>query len=383
MIPGLEFHPHPLPPQAQAMRGKVRAFLAAQIKSGGFVPVSNAWAIPDAKFSRACGEAGFLAMTWPKHFGGHERSAFERYVMTEEMLAAGAPCAFHWVADRQSGPQILRHGSARAKLEILPQIAGGRCCFAIGMSEPDTGSDLASVRTKAEKVDGGWKITGRKVWTSNAHVADYLILLARSAPQTDKRHEGLTEFIVKVKDKAVSVRPIHNIAGAHEFNEVTFDGAFVADDFVVGEVGKGWNMVTSELAFERSGPDRFLSAFPLLALTVGEPAVKGDAGAEVEIGRLIAEVASLRRMSMSIAGMLEAGENPNQQAAMVKDLGTTLEQRIPEVARLIAPSPPRPGGGSAYAHDLAHTMLHAPSFSLRGGTREILRGIIARGMGLR
>jgi len=382
MIPGLEFHPHPLPPETAAVRAKVRGFLAKQIESGGFTPVSNAWAIPDAKFSRACGEAGFIAMTWPKAYGGHERTAFERYVVVEELLAAGAPCAYHWVADRQSGPQILRNGSERTKREILPQIAAGRCCFGIGMSEPDTGSDLASVRTKAEKVDGGWRITGRKVWTSNAHVADYLIVLARSAPLTERRHEGLTQFIVKVKDAAVGVRPIHNLAGAHEFNEVTLDEVFVADDFVVGEVGRGWGMVTSELAFERSGPDRFLSTLPLLALSLDEPAVRGDARAEEAIGRLIARVASLRRMSISIAGMLEAGENPNQQAAMVKDLGTNFEQSIPEIVRLIAALSPRPDG-SACARDLAHAMLHAPSFSLRGGTREILRGIIARGMGLR
>ena len=307
MINGLDFRPTTLPPEAEKMRKEVRTFLAAEQKAGTFKPASNAWAAGSPKFSKRCGEAGFIAVTWPKEYGGHERSALERFVVVEEMLAAGAPVGFHWVADRQSGPQIMRHGSERAKREILHRIAAGECCFGIGMSEPDTGSDLAGVSTRAEKVEGGYSITGRKVWTSLAHMAHYLILLARTSPKTEDRHKGLTQFVIDMSKPGVTVRPIPNIAQKHEFNEVTFDNYFVPDDMVVAGEGRGWEMVTGELAFERSSPDRFLSNHPLFMETIDALGPNAHDYAAAEVGRLIAQLATMRRMSISIAGMLEAG----------------------------------------------------------------------------
>ncbi len=130
-------------------------------------------------------------MTWPKQYGGHERSAFERYVVLEEMLAAGAPVGHHWVADRQSGPSILKNGTEEQRQLILPKIAAGECSFCIGMSEPDSGSDLAAARTRAQRVQGGWLVNGTKVWTSSAHIADYMILFCRTgAKSEDDRHAG-------------------------------------------------------------------------------------------------------------------------------------------------------------------------------------------------
>jgi len=322
-------------------------------------------------------------MVWPKRYGGHERSALERYVVTEEMLAGGAPVGSHWVADRQSGNQILRHGSERARATILPRIAAGTCFFAIGMSEPDSGSDLAAVRTRAVKADGGWKISGTKVWTSRAHMSHYLIALARSAPLEEDRHAGLTQFIVDLAQPGVSVRPIYNLYGGHDFNEVVFDGYFVPDDMVLGGVGMGWKMVTSELAFERSGPDRFLSTFQLLAESIRTVGAEPDARAANDIGRFVAHLATLRRMSSSIAGMLDAGAQPNVEAALVKDMGTTLEREVPEIFRHLIPTEPTLGDGASYAELLGMAILRAPGFTIRGGTREILRGIIARGLGLR
>ncbi|HLG87012.1 MAG TPA: acyl-CoA dehydrogenase family protein [Alphaproteobacteria bacterium] len=178
-----------------------------------------------------------------------------RFVVTAEMLAAGAPCFAHWIADRQSGPQILAHGSERAKHSILPRICRGECFFGIGMSEPESGSDLAAVRTRAERRDGGWAINGSKIWTSNAHHAHYLIALVRTGEAGEDRHGGLTQFIVDMSSPGIRVRPIHNLAGGHEFNEVFFEDVFVPDDMMVGAEGEGWAMVTRELAFERSGPD--------------------------------------------------------------------------------------------------------------------------------
>lgn len=381
MFADLKFPPAALPPEAEAMRTRVRRFIASELDAGRFTPKSDSWTAADPAFSRRCGEAGFIAMTWPKVYGGHERTAFERYVVVEEFLAAGAPVGAHWIADRQSGPQILRNGSPRARDTILPGIAAGHIYFAIGMSEPDVGSDLASVRTRATRVDGGWKINGRKVWSSGAHLAQYMIALVRTSGEPADRHKGLTQLIVDLKGPGVTVRPIENLSGAKDFNETIFDDCFVPDDMVLGGEGRGWEMVTAELAFERSGPERFMSAMPLfLAAMNGMP--KSAANAEA-VGRLAAHLMALRTMSVSVAGSLQRGEAPNTEASLVKDVGAIFEQELPDVMRRCRPAEATAAVAGSYEAHLAHAVYHAPSFSLRGGTREILRGIIARGLGLR
>ena len=377
------FDPVRMPASAQALRSEVRAFIAAEVANGAFTPSCNSWSSFDADFSRKCGARGYIGMRWPKQYGGHERSALERHVVTEEMLAGGAPVGAHWIADRQSGQQILRYGSERAKHTILPKIASGECYFSIGMSEPDSGSDLAAVRTRANKTEGGWNISGTKVWTSAAHRTNYLIALVRTAPKEDDRHAGMTQFIVDLSHSGVSVRPIYNLYGGHDFNEVVFDGFFAADDMVMGDVGTGWKLVTSELAFERSGPDRFLSTYRLLVESIRAIGADPDARSANEIGRFVAHLATLRRMSTSVAGMLDRGAQPMVEAALVKDMGTAFEREIPETFRHLIATEPALGDGASYAELLGMTMLRAPGFTLRGGTREILRGVIARGLGLR
>lgn len=377
------FDPVRMPETAQALRDEVRAFIAQEVAAGAFTPSRNSWTTFDADFSRKCGERGFIGMRWPKPYGGHERSALERYVVTEEMLAGGAPVGAHWIADRQSGEQILRHGSERAKRSILPQIAAGKCFFSIGMSEPDSGSDLAAARTRASKAEGGWRISGTKVWTTGAHLTQFMIALARTAPREEDRHAGLTQFIVDLSQPGVSVRPIYNIYGGHDFNEVVFDEYFVPDDMVMGEVGSGWRMVTGELAFERSGPDRFLSTYQLLVESLRVIGPDPDSRAANEIGRCVAHLATLRRMSTSIAGMLERGAQPAVEAALVKDIGTAFEREIPETFRHLIATEPTLGEGTSYPELMGMTVLRAPRFTLQGGTREVLRGMIARGLGLR
>jgi alkylation response protein AidB-like acyl-CoA dehydrogenase len=374
-----------LPPEAEETRRRARDFLRQELAEGRFAAHRTSWMSFDPAFSRRAAAAGFIGMTWPKRYGGQERSNLERFVVTEEMLAAGAPAGAHWIADRQSGPQILRHGSARAKETILPRIAAGECFFGIGMSEPDSGSDLAAVRTRAERVAEGWRLNGAKIWTSNAHRVHYLIALARSAPAGENRHAGLTQFIVDMARPGVEIRPIRNLAGGHEFNEVFFRDYFVPDDMVLGEPGDGWTMVTGELAFERSGPDRFLSDLRLLTALIDRVGPDPDRRAAAEIGRLVAHLAALRRMSASIAGLIESGASPAVEAALVKDVGTAFEREIPEVARRLVPTEASLDEEETdrFVDAMAHVLLHAPSFTIRGGTPEILRGVIARGLGLR
>jgi alkylation response protein AidB-like acyl-CoA dehydrogenase len=374
--------PPPPSPEAEALRQEVRDFLKTTLAGRKPVERAESWTGLDPEFSRAMGKKGWIGMTWPKEHGGHERSALERYVVLEEMLAAGAPVGLHWIADRQSGPLILRVGSDEQK-KILPEIAAGETYVCIGMSEPDVGSDLASVRTRAAKVQGGYLVNGTKVWTSFAHLSQYMILFCRTGTAED-RHGGLSQFLVDLKNTpGITIRPILALTGEHHFNEVIFQDALLPETALLGKEGDGWHQVTSELAFERSGPERFLSSFWLVVELIRVLGRDPSDAAAVAIGRLTAHIMTLRRLSRSVAGMLQAGENPALQAALVKDLGALLEQEIPEIARTLVEAEPDRGSTQAFSATLAHTMLHAPSFSLRGGAREILRGIIARGLGLR
>lgn len=364
------------------LRTEVRAFLAQQLSAGTFVPSADAWLCGwDEAFTTALAQHGYLGMTVPEEFGGQGRSHIERFVVTEELLAAGAPVAAHWIADRQIVPALLKNGTEAQKWEFLPKIAAGECFFGIGMSEPDSGSDLASVRTKATPVEGGWSLSGTKVWTSGAHRAHAFIVLARTAPvDPAHRHAGLSQFIVRFDGPGVDVRPIVSMNGGHHFNEVILDEAFVAEEMVFGEIGDGWRQVTSELAYERSGPERVLSTFPVLSAfveNVGQQNLSPDA----ELGRLVARVAGLHQMSTAVAGALERHEPADVPAAVVKLLGTSTEGDIADFADL------RVGDDTAVDPQLRALIAVAvdqrPGFTLRGGTTEVLRGMIARGLGMR
>ncbi|MCF7550819.1 acyl-CoA dehydrogenase family protein [Pseudonocardia sp. WMMC193] len=373
-----------LPPAAETLRGEVRKFLAAERAGGTLQGASDAWLAGfDAGFSSRLGERGWLGMTWPRRYGGHEQPALHRFVVVEELLAAGAPVAAHWVADRQSGPALLRYGTEEQRHRLLPEMARGRCFFAIGMSEPDSGSDLASVRTAARRDGDGWRLSGTKVWTSQAHRSHFMIALCRTAPRrADARHEGLSQFVVDLRAPGLTVSPIRLLDGEHHFNQVLLDDVFVGDDMVLGEIGSGWRQVTSELAYERSGPERFLSTLPLLTalLRVADP---DDRRQTEAVGSLVAQLWAVRRLSVQIAAALDRGEAPDVAAALVKDLGTTLENEIIDVARSVAPAEPSTTAADPFARELARAVLHAPGFTLRGGTNEVLRGIVARGLGLR
>lgn len=372
----------PAPPEVidscRALRGEVRTFLTGELAAGRFTPRCDSWLAGwDAAFSRRLAERGWVGMTIPVEYGGQGRSALERHAVTLELLAAGAPVAAHWIADRQTAPSLLRFGNETVKRRILPAIARGEYYFAIGMSEPDSGSDLASVRTRATRVDGGWRVTGRKVWTSGAHLAHAFCVLCRTAEVTGDRHAGLSQLIVPLGAAGVRVRPIHLLTGETHFNEVLLDGVFVPDDMVLGEVGDGWHQVTSELAIERSGPERFLSTYPLLVALVERLRVT-DGEYDREIGELYADLLVLRHMSWSVARRLDAGRSPETEAALVKDLGTRFERTVHEVSRRLSSSEPDLTTSEPYERLLAQAVLHSPGFTLRGGTTEILREIVAR-----
>lgn len=379
----LRFPPPAASSASEALRTEVRAFLAEALTGRSPLERATSWTGFDAAFTRRVAARGWIGMTWPKQYGGHARTAFERYVVIEEMLAAGAPVAAHWFADRQTGPLLLKFGTEAQKATILPRIAAGECLICIGMSEPDAGSDLAAIRTRAQPVAGGWIVNGAKLWTSNAHRSHYMVLLCRTSGAQEDPRAGMSQMLVDMQTPGIQARPIRDMTGASHFNEVSLEDVFVPASALIGTEGHGWAQVMSELAHERSGPERFLSSMTLLMELVKALEHDPSDAARTAIGRLVSHLITLRRMSRGVAAMLEAGQNPTLHAALVKDLGALLEQEIPEISRALLDVEPDASSTNPFAACLAQTILSAPSFSLRGGTREILRGIIARSLGLR
>ena len=362
----------------QTLRKEVRAFLEEARSGGAFASRCDAWLTGhDTAFSKQLAAAGWVGMALPPEHGGHGRSQVERYTVLEELLAAGAPVAAHWISDRQTGPLLLRYGTESQCRRFLPAIARGECYFGIGMSEPDSGSDLASIRSSARPTEGGWLLNGAKIWTSHAQRSDYMVTLVRTSPLKDDKHAGLSQLIVDLHGQGVEIRPIALLSGEPHFNEVIFRDAFIAEEMLVGIEGEGWRQVTSELAYERSGPERFLSTFPLLQQLVGMLGPAPPPGQAAAIGELAARLWALRQMSMRVAERLQAGEAPATDAALVKDLGTRFESEVIEVARDLIP----PLSASKEFRRLYwEGVLAAPGFTLRGGTNEILRGIVARSL---
>jgi alkylation response protein AidB-like acyl-CoA dehydrogenase len=374
-----------IPAEDEALREPVRAFLREALAGMSPEKRARSWMGFDTYFSHKMAAKGWVGLTLPKKYGGAERSAFARFVLVEEMLAAGAPVGAHWIADRQSAPLILRYGTEAQREFYLPRICRAEAFFCIGMSEANAGSDLASVQARATKADDGWRLRGTKLWTTHAHRSHYVIALVRSSGTSEDRQKGLSQFVIDLKAPGVKVNPIRDLTGDTHFSEIVFDDVRLPDDALIGKEGAGWEQVNAELAFERSGPERLLSSIVLVDEWLAWLRERGDAPAEsvAALGRIAAQLTVLRRLSIAVTSKLVAGESPVTEAALVKDLGTTLEQQIPDiVARLLGAEPDRTPP-APLLRTLAFVACIAPSYSLRGGTREILRGMITRGLGLR
>ena len=374
-----------IPAADEALRHEVRAFLREHLRDRPLEACARSWMGFDADFSRALAARGWVGLTLPVEYGGAGRSPFARFVLIEELLAAGAPVGAHWIADRQSGPLLLKYGTEAQKRFHLPRICRAESFFCIGMSEPQSGSDLASVRTRAERDGDGWRLSGQKLWTTHAPRSHFMIALVRTSGTPDDRQRGLSQVIVDLAAPGVTIRPILDLAGDAHFSEVFFDDVQLGPDAIVGQEGEGWAQVTAELAFERSGPERIYSSLVLFDAWLDHlRAVPFPDESSIALaGRIASHLAVLRAMSLAVTAKLVAGESPVVEAALVKDLGTTLEQFIPTaVADVLGAHPDREIDPSLL-RALAYVTHVAPSFSLRGGTREILRGMIARGLGLR
>src|SRR5271168_2573323 len=215
----LRFAPSELTDAELGLQAEVREFLEAELPRGSFAPGLGMAAARDKVFSRALAARGWLGMALPRRYGGAERGVVDRFIVVEELLRWGAPVRYHWVADRQTGPLILRYGTLTQRERFLPAICRGEVSFSIRMSEPDAGSDLAAVQTRAAREAGGWRVRGTKLWTGGAHENDWFVVLCRTSDEDD-RHEGLTQLIVDLHASGITVRPIAYLDGSEFFSEV-------------------------------------------------------------------------------------------------------------------------------------------------------------------
>jgi Acyl-CoA dehydrogenase, N-terminal domain/Acyl-CoA dehydrogenase, middle domain len=383
----ITFEPVELTANERALRDEVRAFLAAELPRGSFHPGLGMNAAKDPVFSRKLGARGWLGMALPEAYGGHNRSAVDRFIVVAELLRWGAPVGHHWVADRQSGPVIAKFGTEYQKQMLLPGICSGELSFCIGMSEPDSGSDLASLSTRAIRASGrdgdGWLLEGRKIWTTAADVNDYIIVLCRTTPrdEVDDKRQGMSQLIVDLKHPGITATPIPFIDGSADFCEVVFDDVFVPDSMVLGDIGQGWVQNTSELAYERGGPDRWLSSY-LLVQELLRLHERGECPTEVVdlLGTVVADYWVLHQLSLSVARSIDRGEAPAIESSLVKEMGTRFEQDVVTAVLAVVDHAPNLASTSLFDKLLASAALTAPSFTVRGGTNEVLRSVAAKGL---
>ena len=364
----------------RALQQEVRSWLRTRLPEGSYPLGMGMSGEIDPEFSRDLGAQGWLGMALPKEYGGHGRTAVERLIVVEELLAIGAPVGFHWVGDRQSGPSIAKHGTEEQKRDILPRIAAGEVSFAIGMSEPDSGSDLASLRTRAVRDGDGWRVNGTKIWTSGAYEATHLLALFRTS---EDKHTGLTQFIVPRESEGMTVNKIPFIDGTRHFCEISFEDMYLPDTQRMGEIGGGWGQNTAELVLERGGVDRWMSVMPILENWVTSRSVEGDSAATADLGAIAARCWAFRGMSLSVARMVDAGKSPVTEAALIKEMATRFEQECTDIVARHYGRTPDLHSDDPHESLLARAILVSPSWSIRGGTNEILRTVISKGLNKR
>ena len=373
--------------EQEKLRQEVRKFLEEELPRDEYPKAENQWQYGfSPEFSRKVGQRGWIGITWPKKYGGQERSNLDRLVVIEEMLRYGAPVAAHWLTERQIGPALLSHGTEELRQEFLPIIAKGEIYFAAGMSEPEAGSDLASLQTRAVEKDDYFILDGQKVWTSGAHECQYIYLIVRTDTEAPK-HRGISEILVDLSFPGVTINPLVNIAGKVHFNEVFFDGVRVPKKYLIGQKNQGWYQIVEQLDYERSGPERIMSNYPLLQ-DMFEYAKEVGVSEEIKhkLAWLEVEFEVGRLLIYRVAWLLSQGKLPNYEAAMSKAFSTAFEQKVANVSTQILGLYGQLMPGSKFAllnGRAAFNYLDSVGYTLRGGTSEILRNIVAtRGLGL-
>ena len=337
-------------------------------------------------------ERDWLTMAWPREYGGQDASSVKSAIFAEEMMYHEAPGKDNWGVGMLA-PAIMHHGTPEQKRKYLPPISKGEVSWAQGFSEPESGSDLASLQTQAVKDGSDYLITGQKIWSSCAHLSDWMFLLARTDPEAPK-HRGITFFVVDLKSPGITMRPIINMVGDHHFNEEYFDNVRVPAENIVGELNRGWYVAMTTLNFERDGTMYTAKArkpLDMLIELVREESTNGRRPTMTPVlrhrlaERLVeTEVSSL--LAYRIAWMVDQGLEPQQEASISKMFSTELLLRVANTGMQALGMMGQLVEGSKWAPlrgKLRRLYLWSISETIGGGTSEIQRNIIAtRGLGL-
>lgn len=336
------------------------------------------------RFCRELGRERILAMAWPREFGGRDADVWEQAALREEMWSAHEPRGAQYMGLHWIGPVIMRHGTREQRLRHLPPIAAGEVVWCQGFSEPGAGSDLPALRTRATKVDGGWRITGQKVWTSYAQMATWCFLLARTGP-TSGRKSGITVFLMEMDQPGVEVRPIPAMLGPHHLNELYLDDAWVPDSEVLGKVGDGWEIISEVFGFERIGIPRYSRSERLLREA---PAAVGDAWGSLPSSlreRWAAALVRARQARLLAYRLIKADPSTPVspvEAAAYRIAVTTLDQEVAEVLMEVL------GGDGLVKHEKTRIFerqvedhwRYAQAATVASGTVEMNKQAIARAL---
>ncbi len=380
--------------EQEKFRQEVRDFLEEEISQGAWQPSCDAWIQGySPEFTKKVAEKGWIGLTWPEEYGGKGRSHTDRLTLTEEMLRYGAPAACHWFADRQIGGGILRYGNEEQKRDMLPKIIAGEAYVGLGLSEPEAGSDLASLRTRATEDGDYYIIDGQKMWTSCGMFMNYTYMVARTDPEVPK-HRGISEFIFPTDLPGITITPTIDITGSTAWAEVFFDGVRIPNTCLIGEKNRGFYQVVNQLDYERAGLERLMGNYPLfdaIVRFVKETKWNGDYLSKdmlirQKLAQLQVEFEIGRLLTYRVVMVMEEGKAPNVEASKAKAYSTAFEQHLASVAidilgpygQLIAESKYAPILGMA-----PHSYLGSKGYSLQAGSSEVLRNVIAtRGLGL-
>ncbi len=321
-------------------------------------------------------EAGWAGISWPEEFGGKGATLIEQAIFNEELGRQRVPLPANVLGLVMGGPVVIAHGTDEQKERFLEPILSGDEIWCQGFSEPESGSDLASLKTRAVKSNGSWKVTGQKVWTTYAHEAKYCMLLART-DQDAPKHKGITYFILDMDQPNVEVRPLRQITGEAEFNEIFMEEAEVADENVIGEVGGGWQVAITTLMFERAG----LGAAAVMGLKrsledlvelVREKGMEDDPILRQKIARLHTGIEAMRLGGLRSLTMTMKTGIPGPEGSLGKWQWAKYNQELTELASEVAGA-----DGVTVGSDWSYRFLRSRANSIEGGTTEVLQNIIA------
>ncbi|MEO7555085.1 MAG: acyl-CoA dehydrogenase family protein [Acidimicrobiales bacterium] len=335
----------------------------------------------DPAFTKELGARGWIGMTWPVEEGGHGRTILERFVVYEQLIKHGAPICAGWFADRQMGPSLLQFGTSEQRRRWIPGIVSGESMWCIGMSEPDAGSDVASLRTKAEPDGDDWLVTGQKVWTSGAAHADWCYVIARTDPDAPK-HAGLSELVIDMRSPGVDVRTIMDMTTNEHFCEVTFDAVRVPGANLIGERDGSFRQLMRQMEHERGGIDRLVSNFALYRDLMATPGLVDRADPVVR--QQLARIETAYRVGRLLVLRETLQQAPRAFSAATKTFGTEFESRLADFcAQQLGPAALLWGEAAGLGGRAARAICYAPAYTIMGGTVNILRTILAeRALGL-